>query len=255
MPPVLPTNVHETTHKELHKSKTKTKNEGSRVSVMPLQTGQKKLFGQTNILENDLNTCSTDLALGTSDSAIPGQGCLGFARYAKGYAFKTPPTPFESRKRHKVDSVSDLKLGYSPNSLFLSLSSYGSSENVESPTSGNSVRCENGQFSCSTPPDLTLSISSTSSTPESFLTNSATTLKNTPHVDNLCLYTPSQSQIRSAGSENMKQSLGSSVHRSQPTLGRSLDYMFNSEWNPNVIKGYKSSSITSSSNVNMGTGC
>ncbi|PWA46645.1 homeodomain-like protein [Artemisia annua] len=277
MPPNLPTNIHQTKHKELDNSE--TRNEAQK-------TGQKALFCQ------DLNVCSTDLTLGTGDSGITGQDCLGFAKFAKGCGFKPPLSRFdqakdsciisEPRKRRKIDTASDLKPESSPKSTFLSLASFGfiednlkenaglvnNKENGWSPPSRNSIRYENGQFSCSTPPDLTLSISFSNNSPESIVTNSAMNVKKTPSIirkradsfDHSCPRTPAQlndlnTEIKTAGSENMKPSSGPWVQRPQPASGRRLDYVFSAEWDPTIVKGCNLSPLTPSSNVNIGTGC
>nr|GEX50205.1 homeodomain-like protein [Tanacetum cinerariifolium] len=277
MPPNLPTNIHQTKHKELNNSETRNEEQ---------KTGQKALFFP------DLNVCSTDLTLGTGDSGITGQDCLGFAKSAKGCGFKPPLRRFdqakdsciisEPRKRRKIDTGSDLKLESSPKSTFLSLASFGfiednlkentglvnSKENGGSTPSRNSFRYENVQFSCSTPPDLRLSISFSNNSPESIVTNSAMSVKKTPSiirkradsVDHSCPCTPAQlndlnTEIKTAGSENMKQSSGPWVQRPQPALGRRLDYLFSAEWDPTIVKGCNLSPLTPSSNVNIGTGC
>ncbi|XP_024996649.1 uncharacterized protein LOC112529560 [Cynara cardunculus var. scolymus] len=272
MPPMLPSNIQETTHTDLHNSE--IKNEGRGLSVVQRKTGQKRLFGRGNSLENDLNACSTDLALGTG-----GDACLGFARYANGCGFKSPPNRLplavldptkssqmisEPCKRRRIDEINDLKLGSSPNSLFLSLSTFGhtdsnSTKNGTSLTLENSFRSENGRFSCSTPPDLTLSISYSPKSAISYENPPSIMSKKAGGVNGSCPSTPDQDdcseEIRTTGSENMKQGSDWWVHRSQTLLGRRLDYVFSSEWDPTTVKCCNSSSMTPSLNVNMGTGC
>ncbi|KAL7596069.1 hypothetical protein Lser_V15G30406 [Lactuca serriola] len=193
IPHILPITVHETTHTD---------------SISD---------GEKSGLENDSIACITNVALGMDDSipSVDGEECLGFARFAKGCGFKPPVTCFEPRKKRKIDGTNDLNLGSSPDSSFLSLSRFGSSKYGESPSFGRQI----GQFSCSTPPDLTLSISFSASSSESMLTSSTTSCKNansSAHDWNR--------EIETGDSENVKQNSDLWGRKSQPWLGRRLDY-------------------------------
>ncbi|KAJ9549961.1 hypothetical protein OSB04_022504 [Centaurea solstitialis] len=241
--------------------------------------GMGKTLVEQNTVEkkplNVSNTCSTNLALGNSKFGITDDDCMGFTRYAKirkiepststdvpmnAFFCTTTSHTSESPKPHSADhTVKDLKLGTSPDSSFLSLStletpSYGSLcyqppqlknlaislEKGGSPNSG-----ANGQFSsCSTPPHLALSISVSSSSPESILRNSAMSYKNTPSIIRKRTprtgngSSPSTSDcgrdVKTGESEiTAQRGLADSwLHRPQPSLGRRLDYLFDSEWDP-----------------------
>ncbi|KAK1438645.1 hypothetical protein QVD17_04454 [Tagetes erecta] len=242
------------------------------ISLVEQNTSEKKLFPQTN-------TCSTNLALGNSNSSFTNDDCLGFTRYAK---------------IHKVEPVTspDLKLGTPPDNSFLSLSVLGFSEGsstqttekqlvyetppnrsvcyqppkcknlvnfVEhcgsgSPSTANNSKCK--QVSCSTPPDLALSISINSSSPESILRNSGLSYKNTPSI--IRKRTPKKIVGRDCSknaeqSELGKENCGSDswLHRPQPSLGRRLDYMFDAECDPTVARCCTPGSVTQSSKTNV----
>lgn len=245
------------------------------------------------------NICSTNLALGNSKSGITNDDCLGFARYAKVHKIEPSTSPDVPM------SVTDLKLETPPKNSFLSLSiglSDGGSqmtenhivsgtpphhslcykppqlknlamslENGGSPSTANSSKQPNGQFSCSTPPHLALSICVNSSSPESILRNSALSYKNTPSIIRKrtprktvgsCPSTPGQAQMgspdhdcsnyfKTSQSENIKHGSDSWLHRSQPSLGRRLDYIFDAEWDPTVVRCCTPGSVTQSSKANV----
>lgn len=289
MPPTIPTR---TASPEF--SLAKKRNRG--ILFTEQKTDEKKLFTETN-------TCSTNLALGNSKSSITDNDYLGFARYAKVHKVEPSTSPdapmssltmFETPKRSRVDSVNDLKLGNSPDNSFLSLSTFGISypnsqtsekrhgslcyqppqlrnlaislENGGSPSTGNSTKQLNGQFSCSTPPHLSLSISFNSSSPESILRNSAMSYKNTPSIirkrtpkKDVDFSTPGQTQmshdssknVETSESEKEKRASDSWLHRSQPSLGRRLEYVFDAEWDPTMVRCCTPGSVTPSSKAKM----
>ncbi|KAI3812960.1 hypothetical protein L1987_17673 [Smallanthus sonchifolius] len=267
MPPAFPTR---TTPTEL--SAVKKRNRG--ISLVDQNTNEEKLFTPANT--------STNLALGNSKSSFPNDDCLGFARYAK--IHKVEPS-----------TSSDLKLGTSPDNSFLSLSvlgiSEGSTQTTEnhlvyetppnrsvcyqppkfknlakfveyggfgSPTTANSCisRQSNGQVSCSTPPDLALSISINSTSPESILRNSGLSYKNTPSI--IRKRTPRKivghdcsKNVETGELEKEKCGSDSWLHRSQPSLGRRLDYMFDAECDPTVARYCTPGPVTPSSKANV----
>ncbi|KAL8266555.1 hypothetical protein R6Q59_003899 [Mikania micrantha] len=240
---------------------------------MPLvepNTSEKKLI-------TPINPCSTNLALGNNTSCLTNNDCLGFTRYAK---------------IHKVEPSSpELKPGTSPDNHFLSLSVLGFSEgstqttdkhlvyetpsnpsdcyqqpkfktlakyvgHCASPSTINSCMSRNCQVSCSTPPDLSLSISINSSSPEAILRNSGLSYKNTPSiirkrtpkktVDHDCSKTVETGELE-------KENYGSDswLQRSQPSLGRRLDYMFDAECDATVARCGTPGSVTPSSKANV----
>nr|XP_043608369.1 transcription factor MYB3R-5-like [Erigeron canadensis] len=270
-------------------------------SVVEQNTCEKKLFPQTPS-ENVTNICSTNLGLGISKSGMINEDCLGFARYAKVQKREILTSP------EVHISVKDPKGETSPVHSFLSLSIGFSNDNSQttenpvvygtppcgslryqppqlknfafsledggSPSATNSSKQQNGQLTCSTPPDLALSISVNSSSPESILRNSALSYRNTPSIirkrtpsktvsDNCsCPCTPGQPQIASpdhecskyfktSQSENAKHGSDSWLHRSQPSLGRRLDYMFDAEWDPTIVRCCTPGSVTPSSKANV----
>ncbi|XP_071703522.1 transcription factor MYB3R-3-like [Rutidosis leptorrhynchoides] len=206
------------------------------------------------------NICSTNLALGNSKSDVTNDDCLGFARYAKlqkvkqSTSLETPPK----------DSFLSLSLGFSdssshitnnhivsgppkPKNLALSL------ENGESPSTENSCKQTDGQFTCSTPPHLALSISvNSNSSPESILRNSGLSYKNTPSI--IRKWTPRKtvgSCPSTPGQENINHGSDSWLHRSQPCLGRRLDYVFDAECDPNMIRCCTPGSVNRASKANL----
>ncbi|KAL7609769.1 transcription factor MYB3R-5 isoform X1 [Lactuca sativa] len=241
--------------------------------VFPTRTASPELRKR-----NVPNTCSTNLALGNPKSVITDDDNLGFSRYTK--IRKVEPsdsslTTSETPKRSKSDSVKDLKFGNSPDNSFLSLSTFGFSEGKSqklvcgTPSYGSlcyqppqlknlAISLENNHFSCSTPPDLALSISVSS--PESILRNSAMSYKNTPSI--IRKRTPRKSvsatssydfskNVETIESGNTNRGSESWLHRSQPSLGRRLDYMFDSEWDPTMVRCRTPGSVTPSSKPNV----
>ncbi|XP_071696169.1 transcription factor MYB3R-5-like [Rutidosis leptorrhynchoides] len=167
-------------------------------------------FSTRTPLSNVSNVCSTNLALENIKSGLPNDDCLGFARYAKVHKVEPSTSP-------DVASVTDHKLETPPKNSFSSLSigfSDGICQTKDNHSSlyyeppGNSSKKSNGEFSCSTPPHLALSISVNSSSPESILKNSALSYKNTPSIIRKktprktavsCPCTPGQAQKGSPG--------------------------------------------------------
>ncbi|XP_024995473.1 transcription factor MYB3R-5-like [Cynara cardunculus var. scolymus] len=266
IPPVFPRRTSSPEHTEVKKG-------GTGTPLVEQNADDKKLL-------NVSNTCSTNLALGNRKFDITDEDCMGFTRYAK--IRKVEPSIPESPKRLAVDSVKDLKLGISPDTSFLSLSTFGtpsygslcyqppqlknlaiSLENSGSPSSANSSMQLNGQFSCSTPPHLALSISVNSSSPESILRNSAMSYKNTPSIirkrtpRSVNCSSPSTSghdcskNVKTSESEITQRGPDSWLHRSQPSLGRRLDYMFDSEWDPTIVRCCTPGSVTRSPKANV----
>ncbi|KAI3501244.1 hypothetical protein L1887_29108 [Cichorium endivia] len=248
--------------------------------VFPTRTASPELRKRSREIslneQNGSNTCSTNLALGNpkSGTGTINDDNLGFSRYAK--VRKLEPsdsclTMSETPKRAKTDSMKDLKLANSPDSSFLSLSTFGYSEGNSKLVSGTpsysslcyqppqlknlAISLENTHFACSTPPDLALSISVSS--PESILRNSAMSFKNTPSI--IRKRTPRKAvgshdcskNVDTMESENGKCGSESWLHRSQPSLGRRLDYMFDSEWDPTMVRCGTPGSVTPSSKPNV----
>lgn len=248
--------------------------------VFPTRTASPELRKRSRDIslneQNGSNTCSTNLALGNpkSGTGTINDDNLGFSRYAK--VRKLEPsdsclTMSETPKRAKPDSMKDLKLANSPDSSFLSLSTFGYSEGNSKIVSGTpsysslcyqppqlknlAISLENTHFACSTPPDLALSISVSS--PESILRNSAMSYKNTPSI--IRKRTPRKAvsshdcskNVETMESENGKCGSESWLHRSQPSLGRRLDYMFDSEWDPTMVRCGTPGSVTPSSKPNV----
>ncbi|KAK9053155.1 hypothetical protein SSX86_029785 [Deinandra increscens subsp. villosa] len=262
----------------------------TRTTSPELSVGKKRNRGislvEQNICENKLctqtNTCSTNLALGNSTSSFTNDDCLGFTRYAKIQKVEPSTSP-------------DLKLGTSPDDSFLSLSVLGFSESStqtterhlvyetppdrsvcyqppkfknlakfvdhrgsDSPSTANSSRSRqsDGQISCSTPPDLALSICTNSSSPEVILRNSGLSYKNTPSI--IRKRTPRKT-VDYDCSKNVetneldREKCGSEyrLHRPQPSLGRRLDYMFDAECDPTMARSCTTDSVTPSSKTNV----
>ncbi|KAI3689566.1 hypothetical protein L2E82_47527 [Cichorium intybus] len=166
--------------------------------ILPISVHE-TTFSEKSASENESGVCSTNLALGTEDVSVAGK------ELAKVCGNKPP-------KKRKIDDYSDSKLRSSPNSSFLRLSTLGSSNNGGSPNISRHV----GQYCCSTPPDLTLSISFSSNSSESPLTKSATSCKNANRFGR-----DYDGEVEIGGSENVKDLC---VRKLQPSLGRRLDY-------------------------------
>ncbi|XP_076912657.1 transcription factor MYB3R-3-like [Bidens hawaiensis] len=194
---------------------------------MPPAFPSKITSPEVTVVIKRTSNCSTNLALGNSNGStdLTSDDCLGFTRYSK---------------IQKVEPSS------SPDSSFLTLSISTQTVDKQSvyetppnrsvcyqPPNGQTVnksKQSNGQSSCSTPPDLALSISINSSSPESILRNSGLTYKNTPSI--IRKRTPSKTAV-------------------QPTLGRRLDYMFDAECDKTVVRCCTPGSVTPSSKTNV----
>ncbi|KAL9994119.1 putative transcription factor MYB-HB-like family [Helianthus debilis subsp. tardiflorus] len=248
-----------------------TRNIAPELSVVKKRNRGMEQNTSENKFSTQTNTCSTNLALGNSKIGFSNDDCLGFARYAKIHKVEPSTSP-------------DLK----PDNSFLSLSilgfSEGSTQTTEkqliyetppsrsvcyqpkklakfvenggsgTPSTANSSKCD--QISCSTPPDLALSISINSSSPESILRNSGLSYKNTPSI--IRKRTPRKTaghdcskNVETSDLEKEKCDSVSWLHRSQPSLGRRLDYMFDAECDPTIVRCCSPGSVAPSSKANV----
>ncbi|THF96909.1 hypothetical protein TEA_024247 [Camellia sinensis var. sinensis] len=140
------------------------------------------------------------------------------------------------------------------------------------PSVENHVRRANSQVHFSTPPDLALSISFNSSSPESMLRNSAMSYKNTPSIirkrasreagsGNYSVRNCTPARMISCTSEadfvNVKQDAHSPFHRPKISVAdksreRRLECEFDKEWDSAVARCCTPVSTSASSGLNFG---
>ncbi|KAI3693601.1 hypothetical protein L1987_76548 [Smallanthus sonchifolius] len=134
----------------------------------------KKRNRETSLLGQ--NTCSTNLALENDKYSITKDDLLGFTRYAKAHTVGPSTSQDFNHGTSSDNSLLSLSIsGFSEGSMcyqlpkLKNLTSCLENGGSGSPSTSNNCWQSNSQISCSTPLDLTLSISINNSNPESII--------------------------------------------------------------------------------------